>query len=94
VRGSSSIRFSHAKRRRWPVWWRLYVGITGKKANYVLDLDIRSFFDKAGHDHMEKSIRHRIGEERVVRLILRWLKAGVIGDGQWFETKEETPQGR
>jgi len=43
---------------------------------------------------MEKSIRHRIGEERVVRLILRWLKAGVIGDGQWFETKEETPQGR
>lgn len=71
----------------------LYVGITRKKVNYVVDLDIRSFFDKVGHDHLEKFVRHRIGDERVVRLILRWLKAGVIEDGQWFETKEGTPQG-
>jgi len=71
----------------------LYVGITGKKVNYVLDLDIRSFFDKVGHDHMEKFVRHRIGDERLVRLILKWLKAGVMEDGQWFETKEGTPQG-
>jgi retron-type reverse transcriptase len=48
----------------------LYVGITRKKVNYVLDLDIRSYFDKVGHDHMEKFIRHRIGDERLVRLIL------------------------
>jgi RNA-directed DNA polymerase len=71
----------------------LYVGITSKKVNYVLDLDIRSFFDKVGHDHMEKFIRHRIGDERLVRLILKWLRAGVMEDGQWFETKEGTPQG-
>jgi group II intron reverse transcriptase/maturase len=71
----------------------LYVGITSKKVNYVVDLDIRSFFDKVGHDHLEKFVRHRIGDERMVRLILKWLRAGVIEDGQWFETKEGTPQG-
>ena len=71
----------------------LYVGIVSKKVNYILDLDIRSFFDKVGHDHLEKFIRHRIGDERLVRLILKWLKAGVMEDGQWFETKEGTPQG-
>jgi retron-type reverse transcriptase len=38
--------------------------------NYVVDLDIRSFFDKVGHDHLEKFVRHRIGDERIVRLIL------------------------
>ena len=71
----------------------LYVGITSKKVNFVLDLDIRSFFDKIGHDHLEKFVRHRIGDERLVRLILKWLRAGVMEDGQWFETKEGTPQG-
>ncbi len=58
-----------------------------------LDLDIRSFFDKVGHDHLEKFIRHRIGDERMARLILKWVKAGVAEDGQWFESKEGTPQG-
>jgi group II intron reverse transcriptase/maturase len=71
----------------------LYVGITSKQVNYVLDLDIRSFFDKVGHDHLEKFVRHRIGDERFVRLILKWMKAGVMEDGQWFETEEGTPQG-
>jgi group II intron reverse transcriptase/maturase len=71
----------------------LYVGITSKKVNYVVDLDIRSFFDKVEHGHLEKFVRHRIGDERLVRLILKWLRAGVIEDGQWFETKEGTPQG-
>jgi RNA-directed DNA polymerase len=71
----------------------LNVGITSKRVNYVLDLDIRSFFDKVGHDHMERFVRHRIGDERLVRLILKWLRAGVMEDGQWFETKEGTPQG-
>ena len=79
----------------------LYVGITRKKVNYVnalitlapLDLDIKSFFDKVEHDHMEKFVRHRIGDERIVRLILKWMKAGVMEDGQWCETEEGTPQG-
>ena len=71
----------------------LYVGMTRKKVNYVVDLDIRSFFDKVGHDHLERFVRHRIGDERLVRLIQKWLKAGVMEDGQWYETKEGTPQG-
>jgi group II intron reverse transcriptase/maturase len=71
----------------------LYVGITSRKVNYVLDLGIRSFFDKVGHDHLEKFVRHRIGDERFVRLNLKGVKAGVLEDGQWFETKEGTPQG-
>src|ERR1700674_4933430 len=53
--------------------------------------DIRSFFDKVGHDHLEKFLRHRIADERMVRLIMKWVKAGVIEDGQWIETKEGTP---
>ena len=71
----------------------LSAGITSKKVNYIVDLDIRSFFDKVGHEEMEKFVRHRIGDERIVRLIQKCLKAGVIEDGQWFETKEGTPQG-
>jgi len=71
----------------------LSVGITSKKVNFVVDLDIRSFFDKVEHGHLEKFVRHRIGDERLVRLILKWLRAGVVEDGKWFETKEGTPQG-
>jgi RNA-directed DNA polymerase len=71
----------------------LCAGIMSKKVNYILDLDIRSFFDRVEHDHLEKFIRHRIGDERLVRLILKWLRAGVMEDGQWLETKEGTPQG-
>jgi len=66
----------------------LYVGITGRKVNYVLDLGIRSFFDKVGHDHLERFIRHRIGDERLVRLILKWLRAGMMEDGKRYETEE------
>ena len=71
----------------------LYVGITQKKVNWVLDLDVKSFFDKIGHDWMIRFVEHRIGDERIVRLIQKWLKAGVMEDGRWFETKEGTPQG-
>lgn len=71
----------------------LYVGITQKKVNWVLDLDVRSFFDKVGHEWMIQMVEHRIADQRIVRLIQKWLKAGVMEDGQWFETKEGTPQG-
>lgn len=71
----------------------LYVGITQKRVNYIVDLDVRSFFDKVGHDWMIQFVEHRIGDQRVVRLIQKWLKAGVMEDGQWFETEEGTPQG-
>ena len=50
-------------------------------------------FDRVEHDHLEKFVRHRIGDERIVRLILKWLKAGVMEEGRWFETEEGTRQG-
>jgi RNA-directed DNA polymerase len=71
----------------------LYVGITRKKVNWVLDLDIRAFFDRIEHSWMVKFVEHRIGDRRIVRLIQKWLKAGVMEQGQWIETEEGTPQG-
>jgi len=71
----------------------LYVGITRKKVNWVLDLDIRAFFDRIEHSWMVKFVEHRIGDKRIVRLIQKWLKAGVMEQGRWFETEEGTPQG-
>jgi RNA-directed DNA polymerase len=71
----------------------LYVGIVRKKVNWVLDLDIRSFFDKIEHKWLVQFVEHRIGDRRIVRLIQKWLKAGVKEQGRWFETEEGTPQG-
>jgi group II intron reverse transcriptase/maturase len=71
----------------------LYVGITSKKVNWVVDLDIRSFFDKISHEWLVQFVEHRIQDKRIVRLIQKWLKAGVMEQGRWFETKEGTPQG-
>jgi RNA-directed DNA polymerase len=71
----------------------LYVGITRKKVNWVLDLDVRSFFDKVSHEWLVQFVEHRIGDPRIVRLIQKWLKAGVMEEGRWFETEEGTPQG-
>ena len=71
----------------------LYVGITRKKVSWVLDLDIRAFFDKIYHAWMIQFVEHRIGDRKVVRLIQKWLKAGVIEQGRWFEAEEGTPQG-
>src|SRR3977135_4244726 len=59
----------------------LSVGIVRKKVNWILDLDIRSFFDKLQHDWLVRFVEHRIGDQRVVRLIQKWLKAGVVEDG-------------
>jgi retron-type reverse transcriptase len=70
----------------------LFVGITQKKMNWVLDLDIKSFFDKIDHDWLIQFVEHRIADKRIVRLIQKWVKAGVLEDGQWVETKEGTPQ--
>src|SRR3989441_3545626 len=71
----------------------LYVGITRKKVNWVLDLDVKSFFDEVEHDWMIRFVEHRIADQRIVRLIQKWLKAGVLEDGRWHETEEGTPQG-
>jgi RNA-directed DNA polymerase len=71
----------------------LTTAIQQRKVNFIVDLDIRSFFDTVGHDHLERFIRHRIGDNRLVHLILKWVRAGVMEDGTWYETKEGTPQG-
>jgi len=71
----------------------LWVGIMSKKMNWILDLDIQSFFDKLQHDWLIKFVEHRIGDKRVVRLIQKWLKAGILEQGQWIETEEVSPQG-
>jgi group II intron reverse transcriptase/maturase len=71
----------------------LWVGIVRKKVNWILDLDIRSFFDKLQHEWLVRFVEHRIGDKRVVRLIQKWLKAGVVEDGRWFQPEEGSPQG-
>jgi len=71
----------------------LSVGIMRKRVNWILDLDVRSFFDKVDHKWLVQFVEHRIADQRIVRLIQKWLKAGVMEDGRWFETEEGTPQG-
>src|SRR6185312_348099 len=71
----------------------LTVGIHRKRVNWVLDADIRGFFDNLSHEWMMKFIEHRVADRRILRLIRKWLKAGVSEDGQWSETKLGTPQG-
>ncbi|CAK9252011.1 unnamed protein product [Sphagnum jensenii] len=70
----------------------LYGELFGK-VNWVLDADIRGFFDHLNHDWLIKFIEHRIKDKRVIRLIQKWLKAGVMLDGRREETEEGVPQG-
>jgi RNA-directed DNA polymerase len=71
----------------------LAVGIRRRKVNWVLDADIRGFYDAIDHEWMLKFLEHRIADKRILRLIRKWLKAGVIEDGEWSETLEGTAQG-
>jgi group II intron reverse transcriptase/maturase len=71
----------------------LWVGLMGKKVNWVLDADIRGFFDTLDHEWLMKFLEHRIGDRRILRLIRKWLRAGVSEDGRWSETTVGTPQG-
>lgn len=71
----------------------LQAGIMAKKVNWVLDADIRDFFSSINHEWMIKFIEHRIADKRVVRLIRKWLKAGVLENGEITYTETGTPQG-
>ena len=71
----------------------LTVGIQSKRVNWVLDADIRGFFDNLSHEWAIKFVEHRVADPRILRLIQKWLKAGVSEDGQWSESKVGTPQG-
>jgi RNA-directed DNA polymerase len=71
----------------------LVAGITTRRVNWVLDADIRDFFGQLDRDWLEKFLRHRIADERVLRLIGKWLAAGVIEDGEWTQSEKGSPQG-
>jgi len=71
----------------------LAVGIQKKKVNFVLDADIRGFFDAIDHGWLVKFIEHRVGDRRVLRLIQKWLSAGVMEHGKWTDTEVGSPQG-
>ena len=64
-----------------------------KKVNYVLDADIQSFFDNLDKAWMMRFIEHRVADRRILRLIQKWLNAGVLEDGKWSDTETGTPQG-
>jgi group II intron reverse transcriptase/maturase len=71
----------------------LCVAIKGKRVNWVLDADIKGFFDAVDHSWLLRFVRHRVGDERIARLVGKWLKAGVLEDGQWSTSDQGTPQG-
>jgi len=71
----------------------IWVGITQRKVSWVLDADIKSFFDTINHAWLMKFLERRIGDPRMLRLIRKWLRAGVSEDGEWSKTEVGTPQG-
>jgi group II intron reverse transcriptase/maturase len=71
----------------------LSVGLHRMQVHWVLDADIRGFYDHMNHEWTMKFVEHRVGDPRILGLIQKWLKAGVSEDGQWSETKVGTPQG-
>jgi RNA-directed DNA polymerase len=71
----------------------LYTGMLTRKVNWVLDLDIRGFFDGISHEWLVRFVEHRIADRRVVRLFQKWLRAGVLEDGKCLRVEEGTPQG-
>jgi RNA-directed DNA polymerase len=71
----------------------LAVAIGKKKVSWVLDADIRSYFDTIDHGWLQKFLEHRIGDTRMVRLIMKMVRAGVMEDGELHEVQEGAPQG-
>jgi group II intron reverse transcriptase/maturase len=71
----------------------LYVALRRKKVNWVLDIDIKGFFDNLDKELLVEMIEQRIADPRILRLIRKWLNAGIVEDGNWSETETGTPQG-
>ena len=74
-------------------WMRWSVGITSRKVNLILDADIRTFFDAVSQEWLVRFVEHRIGDKRIIRLIQKWLKAGVLEDGVVTVSERGTGQG-
>jgi RNA-directed DNA polymerase len=71
----------------------LSVAISDTPVNWILDADIRGFFDEVNQEWLIRFLEHRIGDERVIRLVRKWLKAGVLEEGEWSVSEKGTPQG-
>ena len=71
----------------------LCVGIVSKKVSHILDADIRSFFDEISQEWLTRFLEHRIGDRRIIRLIQKWLKAGILEDGIVSVSEKGTGQG-
>ena len=71
----------------------LSVGITRTKVNYILDADIARFFDTVSQEWLIRFLNHRIGDRRIIRLIQKWLKAGVLEEGVVTTGEQGTGQG-
>jgi group II intron reverse transcriptase/maturase len=71
----------------------LSVGISTMRVNWILDADIRSFFDRIDQKWLVRFLKHRIGDERIIRLVLKWLRAGVLDEEAWSVSETGTPQG-
>jgi RNA-directed DNA polymerase len=71
----------------------LAFGLVRTKVNHILDCDIRSFFDSLSHEWLIRFVEHRVADPRIIRLIRKWLKAGVMVDGNWSATEAGSPQG-
>ena len=69
----------------------LSVAITGNRVNWILDADIEGFFDAIDHEWLIKFLEHRIGDHRILRLIRKWLRAGVSEEGEWSKTTVGSP---
>ncbi len=69
------------------------MAITGKKVNWILDADIEGLCDAIDHKWLIKFLEHRIGDRRILRLIRKWLRAGIMEEGKWSETTAGSPQG-
>lgn len=71
----------------------LNAGLQKKRVNWILDADIKGFFDHVSHEWLLKFLGHRVADDRMLRLIQKWLTAGVSEEGEWSETTVGTPQG-
>jgi len=71
----------------------LHTAVMSQKVNWVLDADICSFFDSVDHEWLLRMVAHRVDDRRILRLIRKWLRAGVLEKGEWQETEQGTPQG-
>ncbi len=71
----------------------LWVALTDRPINWIVDADIKEFFDRLDHHWLMTFLKHRIGDPRILRLIQQWLRAGVSENGKWTGTSVGTPQG-